>query len=121
MKQLIAAAFLVLPVSLFAQNQSSTRDFIDKASALQINKDWTITAEFFSGLGESVKFYPIEVMDLKSKETRDALQLDMHTKSGAEWVDAEAWVALDEVADLIVFIESYVIPNLDLDLKKKSR
>ena len=81
MKQLIAAAFLFLPVSLFAQNQSSTRDFIDKASILQINKDWTITAEFYSGLGEYVKFYPVEVMDLKSKEARDALQLDMQVRS----------------------------------------
>ncbi len=121
MKQLIAAAFLFLPVSLFAQNQSSTRDFIDKASFLQINKDWTITAEFYSGLGEYVKFYPVEVMDLKSKETRDALLLNMHAKLGAEWVDAEAWIGLDEVAGLIDFVESYVIPNLDLDLRKKSR
>jgi len=121
MKQLIAAAFLFLSVSLFAQNQSSTRDFIDKANFLQINKDWTITAEFYSGLGEYVKFYPVEVMDLKSKETRDALLLNMHARSGAEWVDAEAWVGLDEVAGLIDFVESYVIPNLDLDLRKKSR
>ena len=121
MKQLIAAGWFLIPVSLFAQNQSSTRDFIDKASSLQINKDWTITAEFYSGLGEYVKFYPVEVMDLKSRETRDALQLDMHTKAGAAFVDAQAWVGLDEVAGLIDFIESYVIPNLDLDLRKKSR
>jgi hypothetical protein len=121
MKHLIAAALLLLPLTVFAQNQSSTRDFIDKASTLQINKDWTITAEFYSGLGEYVKFYPVEVMDLKSRETRDALQLEMHTKAGAEWVDAEAWVGLDEVAGLINFVESYVIPNLDLNLSKKSR
>src|SRR5882762_6167099 len=108
MKNLTAAAFLFLPVFLLAQNQSSTRDFIDKASFLQINKDWTITAEFYSGLGEYVKFYPVEMMDLKSKETRDALQLEMHTKSGTEWVDAEAWLGLDEVAGLIDFVETYV-------------
>jgi hypothetical protein len=121
MKQLIASAFVFLQVSVFAQDQSSTREFIDKASFLQINKDWTITAEFYSGLGEYVKFYPVEMMDLKSKETRDALQLEMHTKAGAEWVDAEAWLGLDEVAGLINFIESYVIPNLDLELRKKSK
>lgn len=120
MKHLITVGFLFLSASLVAQNQSSTRDFIDKAISLQINKDWSITAELYSGLGEYVKFYPVEVMDLKSRETRDALQLDMHTKSGTAWVDAEAWVGKDEVADLIVFVEAYVIPNLDLTLKRRS-
>jgi hypothetical protein len=121
MKHLFAMAVFFLPASLLAQNQSSTRDFIDKASFLQINKDWTITAEFYSGLGEYVKFYPVEMMDLKTKETRDALQLEMHIKAGAEWADTEAWLGLDEVAALVDFIESYVVPNLDLDLRKKSK
>jgi hypothetical protein len=121
MKLLFLAAVLFLQGSLFAQDPSSTREFIDKASFLQINKDWTITAEFYSGLGEYVKFYPVEMMDLKSKETRDALQLEMHSKAGTEWVDAEAWLGLDEVAGLILFVETYVIPNLDLELRKKSK
>src|SRR5262245_14531233 len=125
MKHLSTLICFLFPVLLFAQaqstHQSTTRDFVNKASALQINKDWTITAEFYSGLGESVKFYPVEVMDLKTRETRDALQLDMHTKQGNVFVDASAWVGLDEIDGLVQFIELYVVPNLDLELRKKSR
>lgn len=121
MKHFILAGLFVLPALVFGQVQSSTRDFINKASFLQINKDWTITAEFYSGIGEYVKFFPVEIMDLKTRETRDALELDMRVKSGTTMVDASAWVGLDEIDGLVDFIESYIIPNLELDLRRKSK
>jgi hypothetical protein len=121
MRHYILAGLFLVPGLLVGQDQSLTRDFIDKARQLQINKDWTITAEFYSGIGEYVKFFPVEIMDLNSRETRDALQLDMRVKSGTAMVDASAWVGMDEIAGLISFIESYVIPNLDQELRKKSK
>ena len=45
-----------------AQNEeSSTRKFIDKAQFTQINKDWNTIANFSSGIGEYVNFYPMKL------------------------------------------------------------
>jgi hypothetical protein len=98
--------------------ESTTRIFIDKAQFTQINKDWTTIAEFSSGIGEYVNFYPIEVIDLKTNAIVNALQLDMYVKKPE--VNKTAWVGLDEVDEFIQFIEKNVIPNLDLKFKKKS-
>ena len=98
--------------------ESSTRVFIDKAQFTQINKDWTTVADFNSGIGEYVQFYPIEVIDLKTKEKVKALQLDMYIKKPE--IYKTAWVGLDEIDEFIQFIEKNVIPNLDLKFKKKS-
>jgi hypothetical protein len=98
--------------------ESSTRVFIDKAQFTQINKDWNTVADFNSGIGEYVQFYPIEVIDLKTKEKVKALQLDMYIKKPE--IYKTAWVGLDEIDEFIQFIEKNVIPNLDLKFKKKS-
>jgi hypothetical protein len=98
--------------------ESSTRVFIDKAQFTQINKDWTTIAEFNSGIGEYVNFFPIEVIDLKTNQKVNALQLDMYIKKPE--VYKTAWVGLDEVDEFVQFIEKNVIPNLDLKFKKKS-
>ena len=102
-----------------AQNEeSSTRKFIEKAQFTQINKDWNTIANFSSGIGEYVNFYPIEVIDLKTGHKVNALQLDMFIKNPDLY--KTAWVGLDEIDEFIHFIETNVIPNLDLKFKKKS-
>jgi hypothetical protein len=122
MKRIMGITFLFLVgmnVSAQKENvESSTRKFMEKAQFTQINKDWTTIAEFSSGIGEFVNFFPIEVIDLKSKEKVNALQLDMYVKKPE--VNKTAWVGLDEIDEFIQFIESNVIPNLDLKFKKKS-
>lgn len=66
----------------YGQNiESSTRKFIDEAQFTRINKDWTTIAEFKSGIGETVEFFPIEVINLKTGETTKTLQLDMKIKN----------------------------------------
>jgi hypothetical protein len=124
MKKIIFLALVCLSGS-FVQAQkvkenveSTTRVFIDKAQFTQINKDWNTIADFNSGIGEYVQFYPIEVIDLKTKEKVNALQLDMFIKKPE--IYKTAWVGLDEVDEFIQFIEINVIPNLDLKFKKKS-
>jgi hypothetical protein len=122
MKKVILITTLFLTgFGAYAQKEnveSTTRIFIDKAQFTQINKDWTTIAEFSSGIGEYVNFYPIEVIDLKTNAIVNALQLDMYVKKPE--VNKTAWVGLDEVDEFIQFIETNVIPNLDLKFKKKS-
>lgn len=104
---------------VFSQiKESTTRKFIDEAQFTQINKDWNTIAEFQSGIGEYVNFYPIEVINLKANTKVKALQLDMYVKKPE--VYKTAWVGLDEIDEFISFIENNVIPNLDLKFKKQS-
>lgn len=120
-KNVLLTVLFLIGVTTYAQKEnvaSSTRLFIDKAQLTQINKDWSTIAEFSSGIGEYVNFFPIEVIDLKTKEKVNALQLDMYVKKPE--VYKTAWVGLDEVDEFILFIETNVTPNLDLKFKKKS-
>lgn len=110
---------LLISISTFSQNiESTTRKFIDESQYTRINKDWTTTAEFKSGIGEYVKFFPVEVIDLKTGKKMNALQMDMFIKKPN--VHKTVWVGLDEISDFINFVEKNVIPNLEMKLKKKS-
>ncbi|WP_196889058.1 hypothetical protein [Aureivirga sp. CE67] len=120
MKNFYFLIFLLSTTSfMFAQNEeSSTRKFIDETQVIRINKDWNTIAEFKSGIGETVEFFPVEVINLKNQEKRVALQLDMHIKKPDMY--KTAWVGIEEINEFILFIEEIVIPNLDLKFKKKS-
>lgn len=117
--------------------KSEVRKMIEDAAITRINKDWSNIAEFKSGIGETVNFYPVQVIDLKTGQKQEALQVDMYIKKGgANAVIAgaltlnpglmgnddymSAWVGLDEIDEFIVFIEQSIVPNLDLRYKKKS-
>jgi len=120
-KNIILSVILISCLSGYAQKEnvaSTTRKFIEKAQFTQINKDWSTIAEFNSGINEYVQFYPIEVIDLKTKEKVSALQLDMFIKNPD--IYKTAWIGLDEIDEFVQFIELNVIPNLDLKFKKKS-
>ncbi|WP_375242421.1 hypothetical protein [Lacinutrix sp.] len=117
--QSLVFLFLILTAISFGQNiESSTRKFIDDAQFTRINKDWTTIAEFKSGIGETVEFYPIEVINLKTGDKTNALQLDMKIKKPE--VFKTAWIGIEEINEFIQFIEENVIPNLDLRFKDKS-
>jgi len=103
----------------YSQNgktNSETRQFIENAEITQINKDWNIKAEFKSGIGEIVSFFPVEAIDLKSNQKVKSLQMDMTVSSqflgkGTNYFKS-SWIDLNEVEEFISFIEQYVIPNL---------
>lgn len=121
MKKAITLMLILFFIQSYSQKEnveSSTRKFIDKAQFTRINKDWTTIAEFKSGIGEYVNFYPIEVIDLKSGEKVNALQLDMFIKNPDTF--KTVWVGIDEVEEFITFVEKNVIPNLELKFKDKS-
>lgn len=121
MKNLLSIILLLVTFLTYSQKEnveSSTRILIDKTQFTRINKDWNTTAEFKSGIGESVNFFPIEVIDLKSGVKTNALQLDMYIKNPE--THKTAWVGIDEIEEFINFVEDNVIPNLDLKFKGKS-
>ena len=120
--------FTFLLLSLVTKNysqktNSETRKFIDNAEITQINKDWNVKAEFKSGLGEVVAFFPVEAIDLKSNNKIKSLQMDMTVttqflgKSNAYF--KSSWIDLNEVDEFILFIETYVIPNLKEKTERK--
>jgi hypothetical protein len=118
-KVIITFFFLLIVTINYAQKQkqnSETRQFIDNAEITQINKDWNVKAEFRSGLGEVVSFFPVEAIDLKSNNKVKSLQMDMTVtyqsagRSGNYF--KSSWIDLNEVDEFILFIEKYVTPNL---------
>lgn len=121
MKSYITIILILFFSNCYSQKEnieSTTRKFIDNAQFTRINKDWTTIAEFRSGIMEYVDFYPIEVIDLKSGEKVNALQLDMFIKNPDTF--KTVWVGIDEIEEFITFVEKNVIPNLDLKFKDKS-
>ena len=102
------------------QNKNSdARQFIDNAEFTQINKDWSVKAEFKSGLGEVVSFFPVEAIDLKSNATIRALQMDMTVTDGDRTYFKSSWIDLNEVDEFTNFLELYVVPNLNDKAQKK--
>lgn len=116
----LVSLLITASICLGQVEESTTRKFIDDAQFTQINKDWNLIADFYSGIGEYVNFYPVEVINLKSNVTVKALQLDMLVKLKNESVLKTAWVGLDEIQEFTDFLEKNVIPNLDLKFKRKS-
>jgi len=115
MKKIIIILFFTIPLLTYSQDEqenSLTRKFIDRAEFIQVNKDWNVIADFQSGLGEIVSFFPVESIDLKTNEKVKSLQIDMSINAKQGQYFKSSWVDLDEVEEFIIFIETYVIPNL---------
>ena len=109
----LSFTFFVSVTFTYAQQQKSNseaRQFIDNVDFTQINKDWNVVAEFRSGFGEVVSFFPVEMIDLKTKRSVKALQMDMIGQSNSYF--KSSWIDMSEVEEFIYFIEQYVIPNL---------
>lgn len=116
-KLLITFLSILLITKIYSQKPNSeTRQFIDNAEITQINKDWNVKAEFKSGIGEIVSFFPVEAIDLKSNQKVKSLQMDMTISSQflgkSNNYFKSSWIDLNEVDEFILFIETYVIPNL---------
>ncbi len=99
MKSLIIAFACCLGIFAYSQNArkseiSETRTFIRDAETVRINKDWSLIAEFRSGTGETVQFFPIQIVDLKTGNKKNALQLDLQVKTKGLGVAGAALGAL---------------------------
>lgn len=102
--------FLFIITQNYSQNKNSeTRQFIENAEIMKINKDWNVKAEFTTGLKEVLVFFPVEAINLKSNNKIKALQVEMALTDN---YFKSSWIDLNEVDEFILFIEQYVIPNL---------
>jgi hypothetical protein len=117
---------------IFVDGQSATRKFIGIEPQFNFFRDWSTQAEFKSGIGEYVHFFPVELKNLKTGEKLSALQLEMMVKTAdpagsiggfgkkKDETTSFAYLGLDEVNEFINFLEKNVIPNLGLSLNNKS-
>ncbi len=110
----LTVLLVVISNLLTAQNDSNSiaRNLIQNANISMVTRDWTTVANIKSGLGETVSFFPIEITDLKTGQKIKALQVDMTTKCGGFEFYKSSWIDVNEIAEYINFIESYVIPRL---------
>jgi hypothetical protein len=118
---------------IFVDGQSATRKFIGIEPQFNFFRDWSTQAEFKSGIGEYVHFFPVELKNLRTGEKLNALQLEMMVKTAdpsasiggfgmrkKDETTSFAYIGLDEVNDFISFLEKNVVPNLGLSLNNKS-
>ncbi|MBB6370856.1 hypothetical protein [Chryseobacterium shigense] len=127
MKKIITTSFFLLFLHFSAQQKdqsnSSTRKFINGADFTQVNKNWNVTADFKSGIGEEVSFFPVEAIDLKTNQKMKSIQIDMDAKydfmGKSRRFFKTSWLDLNEVEEFIQFIELYVIPNINDKTEKK--
>jgi hypothetical protein len=121
MKHYITSILIFFSVLSYGQTEiveSSTRKFIDNAHFTRIIRDWSTIAEFRSGIGEYVKFYPVEITNLKTNDKVNALQLDMFIKNPD--MEKTVWVGIEEIEEFITFVDKNIIPNLGLKLRERS-
>ncbi len=104
-----------------AQNNSNsdTRKFIENADITRIDRDWNIVANLTSGMGESVSFFPVEITDLKTNQKVKALQVDMTVNCRGFEYSKSSWVDLNEISEFVIFVETYIIPNLEKKAEKR--
>ena len=117
---------VIIPILTFSQEResnSNTRKFLDKADFTKIEKDWNKIANFKSGIGEEVAFFPVEATNLKNQEKIKSLQMDMDIKyellGKTKSYFKSSWIDLDEIEEFIEFLEKYVIPNLNDKTEKR--
>jgi len=119
---------------IYVDGYSEARKFVGQEEKFSFFRDWAFQAEFTSGIGEYVRYFPVELKNLKTNEKINALQLDMFIKEDKTTslkrklntdlkpgeVKSTAYLSLEEVDAFIVFLEKNVIPNIDIKLSKKS-
>lgn len=121
MKRSTLLLFILLPFLGIAQeiSHSEPSQFIEKAGAVQINLVESQKTIFKSGLGETVSFYPAEIIDLNQNqkkisgiEVESTFITKQYQNKQDQFTKETAWIGIDEIPALINWLESYIIPNL---------
>ncbi len=126
MKKILTVVLLCMTLCVSSQEHklSTASEFINRSSYVQINMDENEKAIFKSGFGETVSFYPSEITDLKMNTKMLGLQVEsvyIIGQQGMASVSTKevAWVGMEEIDDLVIWFENYVIPNLESSAGKK--
>jgi len=125
---LIATLFL----NYLLYGQSDVTKFIENISYTKIELDEARKATFRSGTSEFVDFYPATIKNLKTGDSIVGLKIKtLYDVTGDSFSAAftgqknvkqeeNAFMDLKEIGELVIFFENYIIPNIDIDLKKKN-
>lgn len=112
--------------------ESEIRKLVSNAKEFNFIRDWGKTAEFKSGVGEYVRFFPLEYTEIATGQKVKALQLDLMVKdeggnakegqpiSKKGEIVRSIWLDVFEVKKFIIFLEKNVLPNLEVKYKNKS-
>jgi len=126
MKNVYLCLFVVFALKSAAQNArfSSASEFIYNSNYIQVNLDETEMAIFKSGWNETVQFYPAEIIDLKQNTKMYGMNVTTEyviTQQNADnfRVIEDAWIGMEEIGDMIVWLEDYVLPNMETSAGKK--
>ena len=117
---------LLLPFLGFSQEKqySEPSKFIEDSGYVQVNMDENEKAIFRSGFGETVAFYPAEIINLKENKKLNGLAVESnfivkyYDNRPEVFTKETAWIGVDEIPELIIWFENYVIPSLDASKKK---
>lgn len=116
--------------TVYVDGNSKTRQFIGQETEFNFYRDWSYQAEFTSGIGEYVRFFPVVITNIKSGEKIKALQIEMMVKTDNSSIakpfakkgesTSFGYIAYEEVDGFINFLEKSVIPNLNSKYAQKS-
>ena len=114
MKKILLLFTLFATLIIYAQEKKlKTGNSIENAEIGLIKKDWSNILEFeVKGGKEHIHFFPVEVTNLNSNITLKALEFDFDASKSKR-------VYNDEIKELIIFLYSYVLPNLQMTEDKK--
>jgi hypothetical protein len=91
-------------------------------------RDWTNIATFKSGIGETIKMFPIIFSTPDKKITLHGLQLDAEVKPQEtptsitkSLIKRSIFIDKDDVLGMISYIDRDIIPNLKTSFKKQSK
>jgi hypothetical protein len=135
MKKILLLLLLFVSFSILGQVQKA----VDGTSIIRKNilfnqefnffRDWTNIASFKSGIGETVKMFPIIFSTPDKKITLHGLQLDAEVKpqetsltiTNKNMIKRSIFIDKDDVLGMISYIERDIVPNLKTTFKKQSK
>lgn len=123
MKKIIVVFLLCASFGYAQENLSEPSLFLKKSDQIQINMDENEKATFKSGLGETVEFFPSEIIDLKNNTKVKGLAIESTFIVGSQGMATKysketGWVGMDELSEMIEWFEKYAIPNLNIVVDK---
>jgi hypothetical protein len=132
----LLSAFVSFSQVVYVDGTSEVRKFIGKEPKFNFFRDWTYKAEYTSGIGEYVQFYPVTLTNISTNEKMNAIQIDIMIKAdqaalsnfksiglrmgSKDEVKSSAYMTKEELVTFIDFLEKSIAPNLGLKLKDKS-
>lgn len=121
---------------VYVDGNSEVRKFIGKEPKFNFFRDWTYKAEYTSGIGEYVQFYPVTLSNLSTNQKMNAIQIDVMIKvdqnamagfksigpkfGSKDELKSTAYMTREELKEFIDFLEKNIAPNLNVKFSKKS-